>query len=107
MVDAKYAGVMFTVDPVNKKYILIEVVEGLGEALVSGQVTPNSYFMVKDTHKVNEKMEHFDIDEKLIEQVSKIGEKIENHYGMPMDIELAFDDDLELYILQARPITTL
>ncbi|RMF55579.1 hypothetical protein D6745_01745, partial [Candidatus Woesearchaeota archaeon] len=107
MVNAKYAGVMFTVDPVNKKYILIEVVEGLGEALVSGQVTPNSYFMDKKTHKVREKTEHFSIDNKLIEEVSRIGEKIEKHYKCPQDIEFAFDSKHNLWITQARPITTL
>ncbi len=106
MIDAEYAGVMFTIDPVNKKYILIEMVEGLGEALVSGQVTPNSYFLKKDTHEVNEKMEHFDLDIKLVEQVSKIGEKIEKHYGKPQDVEFAFYKG-KLFILQSRPITTL
>lgn len=107
MIDAKYAGVMFTVDPVNKKHILIEFVEGLGEALVSGQVTPNTYFMNKTTHKVEEKMTHFELEEKYVEEASRTGEAIEKHYGRPMDIELAYDDNDKLWILQARPITTL
>ena len=107
MVDAKYAGVMFTVDPVNKKYILIEVVEGLGEQLVSGQVTPNTYFMNKNYHKIEEKIEHFSIEPKLIEQISRIGERIEKHYKYPQDIEWAFDKKDRLFILQSRPITTL
>lgn len=106
MIRADYAGVIFTVDPVNKKYILIEIVEGLGEKLVSGMVTPNNYFMKKDTHEVNKKMEHFDFDEKMVQEVSRMGEKIENHYGKPQDIEFAFYKG-ELFILQSRPITTL
>ena len=107
MIDAKYAGVMFTVDPVNKKHILIEVVEGLGEALVSGQVTPNTYFMNKKTHKVEEASEHFNFDTNLLIKISKIGEKIEKHYKKPQDIELALDKNNKIYILQSRPITTL
>ena len=107
MIDPKYAGVMFTVDPVNKKHILIEIVEGLGEALVSGQVTPNTYFMNKRTHKVEQEHLSFEVDNSFLSEVSRMGEKIEDHYGRPMDIEFAIDKDGKLYILQARPITTL
>ncbi len=107
MIDPEYAGVMFTVDPVNKKYILVEVVEGLGEALVSGQVTPNTYFLNKKLHKIEEKTEHFYIDEELVEKVSQIGEKIEAHYKYPQDVEWAFDNEGTLFILQSRAITTL
>nr|AIF00814.1 phosphoenolpyruvate synthase (pps, ppsA) [uncultured marine group II/III euryarchaeote KM3_139_C07] len=107
MIDAKYAGVMFTIDPVNKKYILIEVVEGLGEALVSGQVTPNTYFMNKKTHYLEKKSENFKLDPTIITKISIIGEKIEKHYKYPQDIELALDKNNKIYILQSRPITTL
>src|SRR3989338_3065758 len=107
MAEPEYAGVVFTVDPVNKKYILIEVVEGLGEQLVLGQVTPNTYFMNKNYHKIEEKIEHFSIEPKLIEQISRIGERIEKHYKYPQDIEWAFDKKERLFILQSRPITTL
>lgn len=107
MVDAKYAGVMFTVDPVNKKFILIEVVEGLGEALVSGQVTPNTYFIHKRDEKVMEKDERFPFDMKLLHEIAKAGKKIHKHYKYPMDVEFALDKSGKLYILQARPITTL
>ncbi|MBU1976044.1 MAG: hypothetical protein KKG59_06595 [Nanoarchaeota archaeon] len=107
MIDPKYAGVMFTLDPVHKKFILIEFVEGVGEKLVSGEVTPNTYFMDKKTHKVSEKSLQFEMDTKMAEDVSLVGEKIEDHYKMPMDVEFAYDNDGKLWILQARPITTL
>jgi len=107
MVDAKFAGVMFTVDPVNKKFILIEVVEGLGEQLVSGQVTPNSYFMDKKSHKIMEKTEHFEFDEKLLIEISRLGEKIEDHYKKPQDVELCVDEKGKVFVVQSRPITTL
>ncbi|MBU1031256.1 MAG: PEP/pyruvate-binding domain-containing protein [Nanoarchaeota archaeon] len=107
MIDPEYAGVMFTIDPVNKKHILIELVEGLGEQLVSGQVTPNTYFLNKKSHVIEEKIEHFVVDEKIISEVSKVGELIEKHYDKPMDVEFVFDKNKKLFIVQARPITTL
>ena len=106
MIDADYAGVMFTIDPVNKKYILIETVKGLGESLVSGQVTPNSYFIHKFDEKIMEKVENFNLNEKLVHKVAVLGRKIELHYKCPMDVEYAIKDN-KIYILQARPITTL
>ena len=107
MAEPEYAGVVFTIDPVNKKYILIEVVEGLGEQLVSGQVTPNSYFLNKKTHIIEEKSEHFKIKHSLIEMVSRMGEKIEAHYKHPQDIEFVIDKKGKLFIVQSRAITTL
>jgi|GEM_PF-319294 len=106
MIDADYAGVMFTIDPVNKKYILIEVVEGLGESLVSGMVTPNTYFVHKSDSKVMEQSLQFAYDEKVIHEVAKVGRLIEKHYKKPMDVEFAVKKG-KIYILQARPITTL
>ena len=106
MVDADYAGVMFTVDPVNKKYLLIEMGKGLGEALVSGQVTPNSYFLHKPELRMFEEHAEFPFDKKLLKEIGKIGLRIEKHYQKPMDIELAVKKG-KIYILQARPITTL
>jgi pyruvate, water dikinase len=107
MVDPKFAGVMFTVDPVKKKHILIEIVEGLGEKLVSGQVTPNTYFMNKKAHTLEQAHEQFKFDRNLLPNISKTGEKIEKHYGFPQDIEFAIDKRGKLLILQSRPITTL
>jgi len=107
MIQPKYAGVVFTIDPVNKKHILVEVVKGLGEQLVSGQVTPNTYFLNKKKHVVEDSSTHFVMDNKIIEQISRIGEKIEEHYRFPQDIEFAIDKKNILYILQSRPITTL
>lgn len=106
MIDADFAGVMFTIDPVNKKYILIEVVEGLGESLVSGMVTPNTYFVHKSDSKIMEQSLQFAYDEKVIHEVAKVGRLIEKHYKKPMDVEFAVKKG-KLYILQARPITTL
>lgn len=107
MVDAKYAGVMFTLDPIHKKFSLIEVVKGLGEKLVSGQVTPNTYFLDKKTFEINNTNIMFELDEKIIKDIAKVGEEIEKHYKQPMDVEWVIDNNDKLHIVQARPITTL
>ena len=89
-----------------EKYILIEIVVGLGEKLVSGAVTPNTYFMNKKKHVVEQKSIEFEFDEKILTEISKLGEKIEKHYGKPQDIEFAIHEN-KIYVLQSRPITTL
>lgn len=130
MVDAKKAGVMFTVNPVTNSTdeIVIEACFGLGELLVSGQITPDYYCVEKFNLNIKEKnineQEHglfrekgenvqkkiedpeesVLTDEEVLE-LTKLGDKIEKHYKKPMDIEFAIDD--KIYIVQARPVTTL
>lgn len=106
MVDAEFAGVMFTIDPVFKKNLLIEIASGLGEKIVSGQITPNNYFIERNTFEILEKHEEEDVDEALVRKIGEQGLKIEKHYGSPQDIEFAVKKG-KIYILQARPITTL
>jgi len=55
MVDADFAGVIFTVDPIDKKNILIELVKGLANKLVSGEITPSSYLISRDSLKIVKK----------------------------------------------------
>lgn len=133
MVQSERSGVTFTVDPVSQdnNVITIEGAYGLGETVVSGQVTPDTYrvsksdFMIMDKSiskqtwmlvKVGEHNQHAEIkeeaqqkqklsDEQIIE-LAKIGKKIEEHYNFPQDIEWATSDG-NLYIVQSRPITTL
>ena len=78
----------------------------MGEALVSGQVTPNSYFLHKPRLELFEKEEDFAFDEKLLKEIGKIGIKIEEHYKKPMDVEFCIKKN-EIFVVQARPITTL
>ncbi|HIH10703.1 TPA: hypothetical protein HA241_00770 [Candidatus Woesearchaeota archaeon] len=107
MVDAEYAGVMFTKDPIEKKYLLIEVVKGLGEKLVSGEVTPNTYHIKKNEFKVLKKREYFRFDHHYLDDLSKLGKLIESHYKYPQDIEWAIDKNGKILVLQSRAITTL
>lgn len=133
MVNSKKAGVMFTANPItnSREEMIIEASFGLGEAIVSGMVTPDTLIVkkndlsvvshniggkrlaiVRDENGENKEIEIGEeesnsaaLSEEEWKTLAKEGLKIEQHYQQPMDIEWAFDD--KLYILQARPITTL
>jgi len=107
MIDPKYSGVIFTVDPIHKKFILIEIVKGLGEKLVSGEVTPNTYFLNNHTLDVDQDNIQFIFDINLLKPIAKLGKEIEKHYKYPQDIEFSLDKNQNLFILQSRAITTL
>lgn len=111
MIDSKKSGVAFSVNPVNdKKEIVIEAALGLGEAVVGGQITPDNYLVDKETYKVKENRIINDtsvLDDSEIAQLAATVKKIEEYYKYPQDIEWAIDYKNKLYILQARPITTL
>ncbi|MCD6242353.1 phosphoenolpyruvate synthase [Candidatus Bathyarchaeota archaeon] len=123
MVNAKAAGVMFTLNPVtgDRNQIVIEANWGLGESVVSGAVTPDYYAVDKNTMKIIEKKiakktveyvknpetgetihaevppERQEIpcltDEEIL-RLAELGKKIEEHYGKAQDIEWAIDRDL-------------
>ena len=134
MVNAEKAGVMFTVHPsTGEEQILLEAAWGLGEAVVSGTVTPDTYWVDKKTGKVfncniSEKNTMFtkdpeagktvqlDVPEDLknkrvlsdeeIAALTKLGERIQEHYNFPQDTEWAMENG-KVFMLQSRPITTL
>ncbi|MDD1763690.1 MAG: phosphoenolpyruvate synthase [Methanobacteriaceae archaeon] len=134
MVNAEKAGVMFTVHPsTGEEKILIEAAWGLGEAVVSGTVTPDTYWVDKESgkiteHQVSEKNLMFvrDPDEgktvKLpvpddlknkqvlsddeLSRLAELGRNIHNHYQFPQDTEWAIEGD-RIFMLQSRPVTTL
>ena len=132
MVESEKAGVLFTVNPVtqNKDEMQINASYGLGESVVSGRVTADSYIVnksgdilevtigTKETQIVyadkNTKEESVSEEQRTAQALNdteiaalvSAALKIEKHYGMPMDIEWAIQKN-EIYILQARAITTL
>ena len=106
MINSDFAGVIFTIDPVNKKDILIEIVKGLGNKLVSGKVTPNSYFIDRNSFNIKNKTAFFNLDKNNIKKLAETSLKIESLYKHPQDIEFAVKNR-EIFILQSRPITTL
>ena len=129
MIESDVSGVVFSVHPVtqDRNQLIIEAVCGLGEAIVAGSVTPDSYIVLKnnwslhETHiseqtkmlvkgkKGNEWKECKHNKQKLsgkhIIELAKLVVQIEKHYGFPVDVEWAFKN--KFYITQARPITTL
>ncbi|WP_103104524.1 phosphoenolpyruvate synthase [Brevibacillus reuszeri] len=132
MVFPQASGILFTADPItsNRKLLSIDASFGLGEALVSGLVSPDTYKVQEGqivekrvaTKKLaiyggkegGTKTQQLDPDqqktqtltEQQILQLERIGRQIEAYFGCPQDIEWCLDHDT-FYIVQSRPITTL
>ncbi len=134
MVNSEAAGVAFSVDPVteDRNQVIIEGAFGLGEAVVSGQVTPDSYAVTKiPVEIVNKDVAAKDrgifrkdgggnewrdltpeeggrqaLNDAEIRELTKTVMGIEKHYGFPVDVEWAKEGG-KIYITQSRPITTL
>lgn len=127
------AGVMFTIDPAGGRAdrIVIEGAPGLGESVVSGQVSPDRYVVDKGTHTIvtrevkrkeltiepcgdggtatralagEEAMRPVLSDAEVL-QLADLAVAIERHYGAPQDTEWAFDPEGTVWMLQSRPVT--
>lgn len=111
MVDASAAGVLFSADPVSGRHdrLIIDAVEGLGEALVSGESTPDHYEL--DTENTLTLYEAAGDSPILSDaQVTALAEGARHavsQHGAPLDMEWAIDSNGKLEWLQARPITTI
>ncbi len=133
MIESDSAGVMFTSDPAgDRENIHINASYGLGEAVVSGMVSPDEYILSRDGRiikkvigskevkiiydrenrgtmqvpvKENERSQAV-LDDKAMAGLVAEGLRIEEHYGHPMDIEWSIKDG-RIFILQARSITTI
>ncbi len=108
MVKSDYSGICFTVDPIsgNDKTMLIEVGEGLGENIVSGQNKPEQYYYNWYEQKCEFDKNNKYLDENTLKDIASEFSKIMQHFGYPCDIEFAIVKD-ELFILQARKITKI
>jgi phosphohistidine swiveling domain-containing protein len=133
LVEADASGVIFTADPVNgyKSRIVVEAVSGLGDALVSGKVTPDRFTIRKRNLNIlsrriqNGKIEFvFDkiglientdensymrgpcIDNRIVKKLAKLARKTEIKFGCPQDIEWAIRGN-KIFFLQSRPITAV
>ena len=133
LVSADAAGILFTANPLTgaRDQVMINAAWGLGEAIVGGQVTPDSFVVGKASGKIIEQ----EINEKDVmtvrtlegtreelvpadrraqavlspaqaAELARVGVKIEDLYGRPMDIEWALQDG-RVSVVQARPITAL
>jgi pyruvate,water dikinase len=134
MVDAQVAGVLFTANPLSgkRRQAVIDANPGLGEAVVSGATTPD-HFVVNTltgklvecrqgdkqlviraaagggTERIEQKAQRTTtcLSDPQIRTLAALGAQVEGHFGVPQDIEWAFDAAGQLWLLQARPITTL
>lgn len=109
MVDADKAGVMFTIDPVNnrKDRIVVEAARGIGEHVVSGEVTPDYYTLDrKGTLKKSRVVDEQVLSESELADLVKLGLQLADLNGCPQDIEWAYDAT-GLFMLQSRPVTTV
>jgi phosphohistidine swiveling domain-containing protein len=133
MVPAEAAGTLFTADPVSgrRDRAVINAAWGLGEAVVGGQVTPDTLVVEKSSGRMisretadKEVMTVYTedgtgerpvpqaqrrapvLDDGAAAELARYGARIEDHYGAPQDIEWALAGG-EFVIVQARPITTL
>ncbi len=138
MVQSESSGVMFTIEPTtsNAEKIIIEAVLGLGEMIVSGDVTPDHYNVSKKDLKIiskeikkqewklvkkagahgkadnikvsltKEEQAKQKITDEDILFLAKIGKTLEEHYNFPQDVEWAKEDG-NIYIVQTRPVTTI
>jgi pyruvate,water dikinase len=129
MVQSDLSGVMFTVNPVtnNPNEVSVEGAFGLGQPVVSGELTPDQYIVNKKTKKITSRQiikqtwqltkagktpvskkyqKKQKLTNKQIVALAKYGMKLEEHYKHPQDIEWGIEDK-KIYIVQTRPVTTL
>jgi pyruvate,water dikinase len=136
MVNSQKAGVMFSCNPINgdRDSVVIEAAWGLGEAVVSGIVTPDNYWINKNTYEcetefiaekevmvIRESAKGGTVEIPVADDIKEApvlseeekrtlvdaAKKVEAFYGKPEDLEWGFEADGKFYLLQSRPITTL
>lgn len=133
-VRSEAAGVMFTIDTESgfRDVVVINSIYGLGENIVQGRVSPDEFTYFKPTGAIlkkrmgakrlkmiptddgqvtnidvsEEDKNRYSITDEQVKTLAEWGMLIEEHYGKPMDIEWALDEDFgTLFIVQARPET--
>ena len=134
LIPAEVSGILFTANPVTgaRDEIVVNTAFGLGEAIVGGLTTPDSFTLNRETLKVRERQtglqemetvlaergtteQPLDLERSAVPaltdaQLARLGEiglRIERHFGRPQDVEWAYDASGRYWVLQARPITNL
>ncbi len=134
MVEASVAGVLFTANPLtgSRRESVIEANPGLGEAVVSGATNPDHFIVRTPTGEIVERrlgdkqviiqaipeggtrkietdarMAGACLSDAQVRALSELGVQVEAHFGLPQDIEWGLDPSGQIFLLQARPITTL
>ena len=126
MCEADVSGVLFTVAPFSENAAIIESNWGLGESVVSGAITPDSFHVSRETGEILERniatkcemvtaggvsevpatqQDVPSLTDAQLKALTQLGMRVETHYGQPMDIEWALADG-QFVLLQSRYITT-
>jgi pyruvate,water dikinase len=133
LIPADASGILFTANPLNgnQQEVMINAAWGLGEAIVGGQVTPDTLVVEKGSGTITsqeiaeksimtirtpegtheepvppEKRTQSALTAQQATELARIGTRIEHLYGQPMDIEWAIENG-QIFVVQARPITAL
>ncbi len=106
-VAAEAAGVVFTANPVtgDREEAVVSAVRGLGDRLVSGEVSPDEW-VVRGDHVECRRSSEGALDVAGARAVAALARRVADHFGCPQDVEWAMQD-AELFLLQARAITAL
>ena len=125
------SGIIFSQNPItdNLNECIINVSYGLGESIVSGMVTPDTFIVNKSTFEIDKQLglkemktlacgegisevettevekNSYCINDNIAQELAKYTQKLESSFGYPVDIEFGIQQH-EIYILQVRPITT-
>jgi pyruvate,water dikinase len=129
MVDAEFAGVMFTAEPVtgDRSAVVVDASSGLGEAVVSGLVTPDHYVLDASGRVRNytpgrrevvirsaagggvtrsKNADATTLPDTVPAELAALGRAVAAHFGRPQDVEWAYADG-RVWLVQARPMTAL
>jgi pyruvate,water dikinase len=133
LVEAQISAVVFSANPItgSREEVMINASWGLGESIVGGSVSPDTFVVTKQTFDVTMRAvsckdrmtvmneggtievgvpEHLrnacTLEDDQLQAMTELAVKLERAVGYPVDIECAFAEDA-LYLLQCRPITTL
>ena len=108
LVRARAAGVAFSADPVSgdRGRIVVSAVEGLADRLVSGEIDGDDYALDKATGRILAEPARGVLSPSDLEGLRALVVAVEAAFGTPQDIEWALEGE-RLFLLQARPITTL
>ena len=133
LITAEKSGILFTANPVNgrRDQILLNASWGLGDAIVSGEVTPDQWIVDKSSGAIVESSvatkdvmttrtdrgvkleqvlpeyrESASLTDQEVDALLNLALKVEELYGVPQDIEWTFAERT-FYLVQTRPITTL
>ncbi len=133
MIIAEKSGILFTANPLNgrRDQMLLNASWGIGEAIVSGEVTPDQWVMDKKSNQILEeniahkktmtlqtphgvelvktpedKQKQSSLDRDEVLHLLDLGKKVEQYFGSPQDIEWSYKDGY-FYLVQTRPVTSL